>query len=323
MFKKILCVVDPDTKMDTAIIQASRVAEDHQAEITFMAVLKAVKPWRFVFQDQQEFAKEFAVVEDNVQSLIKQNVHSLTSVKKPDVIVASGIAFIEVIKQVLSQQYDLVVKCAEDTDWFDRMLGSEDMHLLRKCPSPVLMVKPGYQDGFRRVLATVDVNDELSDSEEGRVQEELNHQVLEYSAALSLPDLSEMHIGSVWEAYAENWLRYGAFAHQSDAKVDKYVDQEYRECTSKLATLVSSMDEVLGPEAVSYVRPRPHLVKGSAALEIPKMVDKHKIDLIVMGTVGRVGIPGLLIGNTAESILEQTTCSILAIKPDGFKTPIE
>ncbi|MDK1310071.1 universal stress protein [Pseudoalteromonas sp. R96] len=53
------------------------------------------------------------------------------------------------------------------------------------------------------------------------------------------------------------------------------------------------------------------------------MAQKHQIDLIVMGTVGRVGIPGLIIGNTAESILEQTQCSILAIKPKGFQTPIK
>ncbi|WP_268870400.1 universal stress protein [Marinobacter nauticus] len=53
------------------------------------------------------------------------------------------------------------------------------------------------------------------------------------------------------------------------------------------------------------------------------MVENYDIDLIVMGTVGRVGIPGLIIGNTAESILEQAKCSVLAIKPEGFKTPIE
>ena len=63
--------------------------------------------------------------------------------------------------------------------------------------------------------------------------------------------------------------------------------------------------------------------KGAASKEIPLMVENYDIDLIVMGTVGRVGIPGLIIGNTAESILEQTKCSVLAIKPEGFKTPIE
>ena len=64
-------------------------------------------------------------------------------------------------------------------------------------------------------------------------------------------------------------------------------------------------------------------MKGKASKEIPLMVENYGIDLIVMGTVGRVGIPGLIIGNTTESILEQTKCSVLAIKPEGFKTPVE
>ncbi len=40
-----------------------------------------------------------------------------------------------------------------------------------------------------------------------------------------------------------------------------------------------------------------------------------------MGTVGRGGIPGLSIGNTAEAILDQLQCSVLAMKAPGFKTP--
>ena len=47
-----------------------------------------------------------------------------------------------------------------------------------------------------------------------------------------------------------------------------------------------------------------------------------KIDLIVMGTVARTGIPGLIIGNTAESTLSQIHCSVLAVTPPGFVTPV-
>ena len=41
-----------------------------------------------------------------------------------------------------------------------------------------------------------------------------------------------------------------------------------------------------------------------------------------MGTVGRTGIRGLFIGNTAEAILNQVKCSVLAVKPSGFETPV-
>ena len=49
---------------------------------------------------------------------------------------------------------------------------------------------------------------------------------------------------------------------------------------------------------------------------------QYDIDLLVMGTVARSGIPGLVIGNTAERLLPQVPCSLLAVKPAGFESPV-
>jgi nucleotide-binding universal stress UspA family protein len=55
---------------------------------------------------------------------------------------------------------------------------------------------------------------------------------------------------------------------------------------------------------------------------IPRVAERVRIDLIVMETVSRAGIAGLLIGNTAEKILHQVDCSVLTVKPDGFVSPV-
>ena len=65
------------------------------------------------------------------------------------------------------------------------------------------------------------------------------------------------------------------------------------------------------------------MIKGEAQDLIPKVAETLKADLVVMGTVGRVGVQGLLMGNTAEKILQVIDCSIMAIKPDGFISPIK
>jgi len=52
------------------------------------------------------------------------------------------------------------------------------------------------------------------------------------------------------------------------------------------------------------------------------MAQQHHLDLIVMGTVAMTGMPGFIIGNTAEAILQQVYCSVLAIKPEGFHSPV-
>ena len=55
---------------------------------------------------------------------------------------------------------------------------------------------------------------------------------------------------------------------------------------------------------------------------IGDLVRRERINLLVMGTVARTGIPGLVIGNTAETVLRDARCSVLAVKPPGFETPV-
>jgi len=79
----------------------------------------------------------------------------------------------------------------------------------------------------------------------------------------------------------------------------------------------------LGSDAVDYLKPKVELLKGKPETEIPKFTDEINASLVVMGTVGRTGIPGLFMGNTTEEILNQLNCSVLAIKPKGFKSPVK
>ncbi|MBN2318876.1 MAG: universal stress protein [Acidobacteria bacterium] len=67
---------------------------------------------------------------------------------------------------------------------------------------------------------------------------------------------------------------------------------------------------------------RIHLLKGDAEALIPALVKRKSIEIIVMGTVVRTGIPGFIMGNTAENILQRVDCSVLTVKPDGFVSPV-
>jgi hypothetical protein len=48
-----------------------------------------------------------------------------------------GTPFLEILREVLRNAHDLVIKCPESPDSFDRLFSSDDKHLLRKCPCPV------------------------------------------------------------------------------------------------------------------------------------------------------------------------------------------
>ena len=62
-------------------------------------------------------------------------------------------------------------------------------------------------------------------------------------------------------------------------------------------------------------------MRGEVAEVIPAYVEEHEIDLVVMGTVARTGIAGLVMGNTAERVLPQLHGSVAAVKPPGYVDP--
>lgn len=53
-----------------------------------------------------------------------------------------------------------------------------------------------------------------------------------------------------------------------------------------------------------------------------KFVEENGVDLVIMGTLARSGVLGMLIGNTAEEVLDRIQCSVLALKPKGFVSPV-
>ncbi|NMV12061.1 universal stress protein, partial [Vibrio parahaemolyticus] len=66
-----------------------------------------------------------------------------------------------------------------------------------------------------------------------------------------------------------------------------------------------------------------HHLHGKPDEKIPDYVESIEVDVLVMGTLARTGISGYVIGNTAENILQSINCSLVALKPDGFVSPIQ
>ncbi len=56
------------------------------------------------------------------------------------------------------------------------------------------------------------------------------------------------------------------------------------------------------------------VVKGIPHEEILKYASNEKIDMIVMGTYGRVGIERLIFGNTAERVVRRAPCPVMTVK---------
>ena len=100
----------------------------------------------------------------------------------------------------------------------------------------------------------------------------------------------------------------------SPEQVDAYVEDMRAEARQGLDRLLAQVPAEPGRRAV-------HLIKGDAVETITGFVRAAHVDLLVMGTVIHSGFPGLLIGHTAESVLQQVDCSVVAIRPGGLDAP--
>ena len=68
---------------------------------------------------------------------------------------------------------------------------------------------------------------------------------------------------------------------------------------------------------------RTHSLRGEARDIIPEKVAELGVDILVMGSIARTGIPGFIIGNTAEDVLNRVECSVMIVKPPGYVSPVK
>ena len=319
-FKNIICVVNTELNDISALEHAAKLAANNQASLTVVEVIDEIPPNTTLLERTLSPVdlQEKIVIEH--QKKLEEMVSPWRNKIGIKFKVLAGILFLEVIYEVLRNGHDLVFKMAESGGLLNRVFGSDDMHLLRKCPCPVWLVKPKSPKIYQRILAAVDVGEDYP-LDELNTRNLLNIQVLEMASSLTLSESAELDIVHVWDAIGEGAMRHG-FIHTPEDEIDAYVEKIRRKHNHNLKTLLGEITDKLGRDSLQYIRPKIHLIKGHPKIDVPKFAEKMNTDLVVMGTVARTGLSGFFMGNTAESILNQLDCSVLAVKPQGFVTPV-
>jgi nucleotide-binding universal stress UspA family protein len=219
-----------------------------------------------------------------------------------------GMPFLAIIREVLRNEHDLVMTTAEDRGGLkEKLFGSPAMHLMRQCPCPVWVMKASQPEWCTRILAAVDPTPR--DNE----QYPFNMKIMVLATSLARREQCELVVVHTWTFPVERSLRSGHFG--SSSEVNRWVHEARDLHRLKLTKL-------LQPYALQDLRSQVYLLKGEAGQLIPELAAEREVGLIVMGTVSRTGVAGLLIGNTAEKILRLVNCSVLTVKPDGFITPV-
>jgi nucleotide-binding universal stress UspA family protein len=68
-------------------------------------------------------------------------------------------------------------------------------------------------------------------------------------------------------------------------------------------------------------KPEVIIEEGDIQSSVTHAIDKHEIDLIVIGTRGRTGVGKFFLGSTAEEILRHSPCPVLTVGPHSLSGP--
>jgi len=216
-------------------------------------------------------------------------------------IIDVGNPVLAVVMRSIAAGHDLLV-VTSDSGHDDR---AAIRRLIRKSPCPVWVIRPSRAAEVR-VLAAIDPEPD---------EQSLNRSILEIATSLADAAGGELRVVCAWELFGEATMQSSAFVRVDQVEIARQRDLVARAHERAVEDLVRRH---LADVDVAGV----HIESGPAPQVISDVVKRYRINLVVMGTFGRTGVSGLVMGNTSEAVLDDLRCSVVAVKPPDFVSPI-
>ncbi len=219
------------------------------------------------------------------------------------------ISAVRIVQRVLLDEFDLLIKSAE-VNPDHKGFKSIDLTLLRQCPCPVWLCHPRQDETVLKHIAVA-----IDPEDTAKVGADLAEYLLKLSSSLSKSFNAKLSVISCWDSiFDERMVDIGYLGLPQKQAAEIIHDQQQLH--------LSLLNTLIEKSGIDQQYELQHL-RGSAATVIPQFLEQNSVDLLIMGTVGRTGISGFIIGNTAENIMNKLSCSLLALKPHGFASHIK
>ncbi len=305
-YQKILVVIDPTTDDQKALKRAVELAQKTGAVITaFLSIYDFSYEMTTMLSSDEREAMRQSLINDRIQWLND----IIATIEHKDITIDSKVIwhnrpFEPVIEQVLKHGYDIVIKGTHQHDKLKSVIFTPtDWHILRKCPCPVLLVKEHSWPINGNIVAALNVG---SDEEE---HQSLNTKITEEAINLSKLILANVHLVNSFPGTPVNIA----------IEIPEFNASEYTESMfnhHKTAMAEHAQQYSIGTEHT-------HVEEGLPEDVLEKVSNELDAELVILGTVGRTGLSAALIGNTAEHVIDRLNCDVLALKPDGYVSPME
>lgn len=308
-YQNILVVIDPTTDKQKALERAIDLATSINASGNKVNVSAFLS----IFDFSYEMTTILSSDERDVmrQSVIKDKelwLESLINDLNPTIEINSQVVwhnrpFEAIVERVIKENYDLVIKGTHQHDKFKSVVFTPtDWHILRKCPCPVLLVKEHKWPSNGNILAALNVG-----------SDEAEHHSLNMKITKEAKQLAQLIQGNVHLVNSFPGTPVNIAIEIPEFNSNEYNDTMLKHHEQAMITHANKFD-------ISVVNT--HVEEGLPETVIEQVATKIDAELVILGTVGRTGISAALIGNTAEHVIDQLNCDVLALKPDGYVSPL-
>jgi universal stress protein E len=299
----LVAIKDYEAKTTPALVKGAQLARALGARMELFHGISAP----LYVDGYGTFSVELPHVEQTMRARILAKLEKMAEKLRADGIKVTVAAewdfpvYEAVVRRANQIQADLIV--ADQHAGRHRVAGLlhlTDWELLRLSPVPVLLVKTPGAYRHPVVLAAVDPGHTFSKPAK------LDRRILAASSTLARALHGTQH---VLHAYAPFPFMADPQTMISQESVDR-LQSEATEAAQK------ALDRELRTARIP--RAQRHVVGRHPADAIAQTAKEIHSAIVVLGAVSRSGLKRLLIGNTAERVLDLLTCDVLIVKPAHF-----
>jgi universal stress protein E len=213
-----------------------------------------------------------------------------------------------IVRRALATKADLVVAETHRHRAGARVfLRNTDWELIRSCPVPLLLLKD--EKPYRRPAVLVSVDPFHAADKPAS----LDRGLLQAGARLAAGLGGALHAVHAWLPLAM------VVPTALGAPIPAWLPPEAEAAHEK--NVRKAFDRLVAGAGVKPAHR--HLVSAAVPDALDAALAKSKAAVLVMGAISRRGLKRLLIGNTAERVLDHVGCDVLVVKPRGFRTTVK
>ena len=292
-FHHIIAAIDFTPSCRAALKEAARRASLDGAKVTAVHVMDEF----LVHELKRALSTTADAIREDWTKRLQQFVDESDVGAGCFVEVRAGSPVHELMEACHAHKADLLVMGAKGSRAAPHRIGAVAAKAIRSAPVDVLIVRNEAQGPYKKVLACVDFSENSA-------------KAVQFALHMAQQDHGSVDCLHVFQSALLLAVDFGGFA---PAALPQGRDAEgIQRWKTELETFLEPLTRKAGDVQVTPVVTE--MVNVREAI-LDHVIQNH-CDLVVLGTRGKTNLRTLLIGTTAERIVQHIPCSILAVKPD-------